>query len=204
MGAYTFQGQEIVAPFRLTSNEPVFSADSINLKTRKIKQGAQRWEMEFTVVMQDPTETFTTAVSTFHDTITFTMPQLNVRGETISSGTCTDNINVKGVEAANDDAIVIEGMTAGSTIEKGRFIKFSNHDKIYMVKQTATADNFGEASLTIYPSLRSALNSSVSLYYRDSDPINFKGYRDISNVQGITYTDGILSDMGTIQLIEAL
>ena len=45
--AYTFQGQDIVAPFRLSSNEPVFSADSVSLKVRRVKQGAQRWEIEF-------------------------------------------------------------------------------------------------------------------------------------------------------------
>jgi hypothetical protein len=202
--AYTFQGQDIVAPFRLSSNEPVFSADSINLKVRRVKQGAQRWEMEFNVMMTDATNTFADMITTFHDAVTLEMPQLNIRGEVISSGTSTSAITTfSGVELAGDDTIAISGLVSGTTINKGRFIKFSSHDKIYMVTETVTGD--GSDFLKIYPSLRQTITSGDQVLYRDDvDAITFTAYRDISNVQGITYTDGVLSDLGTIQLIEAL
>jgi hypothetical protein len=202
--AYTFQGQDIVAPFRLSSNEPVFSADSINLKVRRVKQGAQRWEMEFNVMMTDATNTFADMITTFHDAVTLEMPQLNIRGEVISSGTSTSSITTSsGVELAGDDTIAISGLVTGTTINKGRFIKFSSHDKIYMVTETVTGD--GSDFLKIYPSLRQTITSGDQVLYRDDvDAITFTAYRDISNVQGITYTDGILSDLGTINLIEAL
>jgi len=202
--AYTFQGQDIVAPFRLSSNEPVFSADSISLKVRRVKQGAQRWEMEFKVVMTDASSTFADMVTNFHEKVTLEMPQLNVRGEVISSGTSTSTITTSsGVEAAGDDTIAISGLLTGKTINKGRFIKFSSHDKIYLVTETVTGD--GSNFLKIYPSLRQSITSGTQVLYRDTtDAITFTAYRDISNVQGITYTDGVLSDLGTISLIEAL
>jgi hypothetical protein len=202
--AYTFQGQDIVAPFRLSSNEPVFSADSVNLQVRRVRQGSQRWEMEFNVMMTDATNTFADMITTFHDAVTLEMPQLNIRGEVISSGTSTSAITTfSGVELAGDDTIAISGLVSGTTINKGRFIKFSSHDKIYMVTETVTGD--GSDFLKIYPSLRQTITSGDQVLYRDDvDAITFTAYRDISNVQGITYTDGVLSDLGTIQLIEAL
>ena len=202
--AYTFQGQDIVAPFRLSSNEPVFSADTVNLRVRRVKQGAQRWEMEFKVVMQDPSSTFADMLTTFHDAVTLEMPQLNVRGEVISSGTSTSTINTfSGTQQAGDDTIAISGLGIGNTVNKGRFIKFDNHDKIYMI--TATVTGTGNDFLNIYPSLRVAVLGTTQVMYRDNvDAITFTAYRDVDNTQGITYTDGVLSDLGRISLIEAL
>lgn len=205
MAVYYFQGQQIVTPFTLSSNEPAFSADTVSLKVRRVKQGAQRWEMSFSTVMTDPADSFADMVDNFHNTVTLEMPQLNSRGETISQGTCNSVVTVDGTHAANDSTIAIEGMTASSTINKGRFVKFSNHDKIYLVTAVCTADVAGQASLSIYPSLRTGVADGATLLYRDeTDSITFTGYRDITNVQGITYTDGVLSEFGSINLIEAL
>jgi len=202
--AYTFKGQDIVAPFRLTSNEPVFSADSVSLRVRRVKQGAQRWEMGFKVVMADATSTFADSVSTFHEALTLEMPQLNVRGEVVSSGTSTATITTSsGTELPGDDTIAIGGLLAGTTINAGRFIKFDNHNKIYMITETVTGD--GSDFLKIYPSLRTGVTSGTQVMYRDgTDAITFRAYRDVTDTQGITYIDGILSDLGTINLIEAL
>jgi hypothetical protein len=201
--AYTFQGQDIVAPFRLSSNEPVFSADTVNLRVRRVKQGAQRWEMEFKVVMTDASSTFADMVSTFHEELTLEMPQLNVRGENISSGTSTSSITTfSGTQLVGDSTIAISGLGLGKTINKGRFIKFSNHNKIYLLTETVTGD--GSDFLNIYPSLRTSVAGATQILYRDTDAITLSAYRDITNVQGITYTDGVLSDLGTISLIEAL
>jgi hypothetical protein len=202
--AYTFQGQDIVAPFRLSSNEPVFSADSVNLKVRRVRQGSQRWEMEFKVVMTDATNTFADMITTFHDKVTLEMPQLNVRGEVISSGTCTTTVSTAGVQATGVSTVAIAGMTSGTTIKKGRFVQFDSYDKMYMVTADVTANASGQATLPIYPDLQATVADGVELFYKDSDSITFNAYRDISNTQGITYTDGILSDLGTITLIEAL
>ena len=205
MAVYYFQGQQIVTPFRVSSNEPVFSADSVSLKVRRVKQGAQRWEMEFQVTMTDPASTFADMISDFHNVVNLEMPQLNTRGENISQGTCSALVRVNGDHSAGDSTIAIDGMGDTKTINKGRFVKFDSHDKVYLVTSTATSDGVGNATLNIYPSLRTSVPNNAQLLYRDeTDSITFSAYRDVTNVQGITYTDGILSELGTINLIEAL
>jgi len=199
MSTYQFQGHDIVAPFRLSSNEPVFSSDSVSLKVRRVRQGAQRWELEFGLILQDSSSFIADSVSTFHDAQTMEMPQLNVRGTTISQGTSTVPVTVNGFHSAGETEVALA--SANGTIAKGRFIKFANHDKLYLV----TALYSGTGDISIYPALVSNVPTATAFLYRDSgDSITFTAYRDISNVQGITFTDGILSDAGTINLIEAL
>lgn len=198
MATYQFQGHNIVAPFLITSNEPAFSSDSVSLKVRRVKQGAQRWELEFGIVLEDASSFFADSVSNFHSIISMEMPQMNVRGQTISQGTSNAAVTVTSTLNAGVTSIGLTGVNG--TIKKGRFIKFSNHDKIYVT----TADYSG-GSIDVYPSLRSSVPSGTGFYYRDGvDSITFKGYREVSNVSGITYVDGVLSDAGTINLIEAL
>jgi len=199
MATYQFQGEDIVAPFRITSNEPAFSADTVSLKQRRVRQGSQRWELEFGVIMEDASSALADLVSTFHESVTMEMPQLNVRGETISQGTSTSAVTTASAYAGGDSSIACSN--GDGTIKKGRFIKFSNHDKIYIV----TENYLNTGTLKIYPSLRAAVPQSTQVLYRDgTDAITFTGYREISNISGITYTDGVLSDAGTINLIEAL
>lgn len=196
MAAYQFLGNDIVAPFSINSNEPVFNADSVALKVRRVKQGAQRWELEFNVTMQDASGFLPDMVSNFYTTITMEMPQLNVKGDTISQGTSTSAITATGSVGATSVALT----GANGTINKGRFIKFSNHDKMYLV----TAQYGGSGSISIYPGLTSAVSATPLLYRDGTDSITFTGYIDINNISGITFTDGVLSESGTINLIEAL
>jgi hypothetical protein len=199
MATYQFEGQDIVAPVIIKSNEPVFSADSVSLKVRRVKQGAQRWELEFGVTLTDASSFLPDMLDSFHDAITMEMPQLNARGQTISHGTSTAAVSTSGTTAAGASSVALTG--ANGTIAKGRFVKFSNHDKLYLVK----AEYNGSGNISLYPSLRLEVPSATSLLYRDgTDAITFTAYRDISNVQGITFVDGILSDAGNINLIEAL
>jgi len=197
MAAYQFEGQDIVAPFRITSNEPVFSSDTVSLKIRRVKQGAQRWELEFGVTMTDASSFLADTVSTFDTTTTMEMPQLNVRGETISSGTSTSTVSTSGDHGTNDSTIALTG--SNGTINKGRFVKFANHNKVYLV----TATYNGTGTLNIYPGLRQVVPGGTQLQYLDGT-VTFTAYRDITNISGIIFTDGVLSEAGTINLIEAL
>jgi hypothetical protein len=198
MATYQFLGQDIVAPFRITSNEPSLSADSVSLRFQRVRTGAQRWELEFGVIMQDSSAFFADSISSFHDIITMDMPQLNVGGQVISQGTSSSTITTSGAHAANESSIAITGATG--TITKGRFLKFSNHDKLYIVK-----DNYsGTGDLEIYPTLRKALPAATTVHYKDTDPVTFVGIRDFTNISGIIYTDGVLSEAGNINLIEAI
>jgi hypothetical protein len=198
VATYQFLGQDIVAPFRVNSNEPVFAADSVSLKHRRLAQGSQRWELEFGVIMQDSASFFSDMVSSFDSEVTMTMPQLNIRGETISSGTCTTAVITGSTSPVGSTLINLS--SANGTISKGRFVKFANHNKIYLV----TGEYSGSGNLSIYPKLVQSVPVATALLYLDSHAITFRGFRDVTNINGITYTDGVLSEAGTINLIEAL
>ena len=106
------------------------------------------------------------------------------RDGTISSvGFCNESV-----------AIVSDGV-----ISKGSFIKFSNHAKIYMVTADVAA---GTVPVSIYPTLRSAV--AITDTFKTGASATLTYYRDVSNLRGLTFTDGILSSTGTVNLVEGL
>jgi hypothetical protein len=83
-------------------------------------------------------------------------------------------------------------------IPVGTFIKFSNHNKVYMVG----ADRSGPGLLSIYPPLRVALTAGVTCTFREDVVMSVK--YDTDTVIGMVYSDGILMDPGVVTMIEAL
>jgi len=192
--AYYYNGATILAPLKITSNEPVFEMTTVSLKTQRASQGAQRWELSFATATSAATEAdaILGAISGITVADTMTMPQLP----------SVDAANTIGVSRA------ISSASAGASsvnlhnngfMSKGTFVKFSNHDKIYMV----TADHSaGVSPVSIYPTLRVAVTGTDTLKTGSSAVLTY--YRSIDNAMGITFTDGLLSNAGSINLIEAL
>ena len=54
MKKYQFESYDIVAPFTIASNEPMFDTDSISLKKQRSSQGVQRWELSFNIITSSP------------------------------------------------------------------------------------------------------------------------------------------------------
>jgi len=192
--AYYYNGATILAPLKITSNEPVFEMTTVSLKTQRASQGAQRWELSFATATSAATEAdaILGAISGITVADTMTMPQLP----------SVDAANTIGVSRA------ISSASAGASsvnlhnngfMSKGTFVKLSNHDKIYMV----TADHSaGVSPVSIYPTLRVAVTGTDTLKTGSSAVLTY--YRSIDNAMGITFTDGLLSNAGSINLIEAL
>jgi hypothetical protein len=89
-------------------------------------------------------------------------------------------------------------------LPKGSFIKFSNHNKIYMTTNNIETPG-GSVTLQLYPTLRSNVTANTSLYHPGSSiKPTLQYYRDLETLQGITYEDGVIVNPGTIKLIEAL
>lgn len=76
---------------------------------------------------------------------------------------------------------------------KGAFVTGSNN-KVYMVKSDASS----VVDSNLYPTPPSGLT------YSTVANATIRYYRDISDLRGITFSDGILADPGTINIIEAL
>lgn len=60
---------------------------------------------------------------------------------------------------------VAAGTTATGALKAGDFIKFSNHNKVYQLSEDATIDSSGNATLTIWPGLYSAITTTTDLVY---------------------------------------
>ena len=197
--AYYFKGAKILAPLSITSNEPVYDVDTVSLSKQRATQGAQRWEVAFTTATSDATEAdmLVGVIDSITAAETMIMPQLpSVLKANTSSVVLPINAGASG--GASTVTVVSDGI-----ISKGSFIKFSNHDKVYLVTADVAA---GTVPVSIYPSLRSAVTTSHTLYTSNAgaSSVSLRYYRDVSNLRGLTFTDGILSSTGTVNLVEAL
>jgi len=61
-------------------------------------------------------------------------------------------------------------------------------------------------AVPIYPQLRTAVTTSHTFLTSNStsSAVTLSYYRDVSNLRGLTFTDGILSSTGSINLVEAV
>lgn len=192
--AYYYNGATILAPLKITSNEPVFEMTTVSLKTQRASQGAQRWELSFATATSAATEAdaILGAISGITVADTMTMPQLPSVGAANTIGVS------RAISSASAGASSVN-LNNNGFMSKGTFVKFSNHDKIYMV----TADHSaGVSPVSIYPTLRVAVTGTDTLKTGSSAVLTY--YRSIDNAMGITFTDGLLSNAGSINLIEAL
>ena len=202
MSVYYYKGAQILAPFTIRSNEPMFDVDTISLKKERASQGAQRWELEFgTVGVSDTMQDMLIASVTDQSAAqTMFMPQLTAVDEKSSISSNTIDIAASASVGATSVSLTASGKTG--TLPKGSFIKFSNSNKMYMTTTDVNLDGNTSESVSIYPELRVALTTANTL--RNGDLAVLSYYKSIDNQSGITFTDGVLSNSGTISLIEAL
>ena len=192
--AYYYKGAKILAPISITSNEPVYDVDTVSLSKQRATQGAQRWELSFSTITSGDTEAemLVGVVEGISNASTMVMPQLP----------SVDRVNTIGtsrpISAASAGASTVNVNSDGFT-SKGTFVKFSNHAKVYMVTEDHSA---GVSPMAIYPPLRSAVTGTDTI--TTGPAVSIRYYREVSNLRGLTYTDGILSSTGTINLVEAL
>ena len=201
--AYYYKGAKILAPLSITSNQPIYETESVSLSTQRASQGAQRWELSFTTATSEGTEAdmMVGMITDLATTTTIIMPQIPsvVKGNTAGTSLV---ISADVVAGLSEVTIVNDGI-----IKKGSFIKFSNQTKIYMVTADVAASvASAPVAVAIYPSLRSAVTTSHTLNTSNasSSSVSILHYRSIDSMNGLTFTDGILSSAGSIKLIEAI
>tara|TARA_R110000787_G_scaffold2708_6_gene10484 strand:- start:688 stop:1272 length:585 start_codon:yes stop_codon:yes gene_type:complete len=192
---FYYQGAAILAPFTITSNEPTYETDTVSLVKQRASQGAQRWEMTFSTMGSADTEAqmLVSAITNLTTSATLIMPQIP---SVVAGNTSSVSLVINANAAAGVSAVTIVN---DGTLKQGSFIKFSNSDKVYMVTADAVA---GTVAVSIYPRLRTAVTTSDMM--RTGDSALFTYYRDINSLKGLTYSDGLLSNSGTITLIEAV
>jgi len=202
MAAYTYKGSQIVTPFTIFSNQPVYEVQTVSLKTQRASQNVQRWEISFTTVDVDQTaEDMLVGLSENLDQVeTMVMPQLP---SSFNRTIVNSSVRSNATQASGLTTVVVNSSSngLGDVIAKGSFITFANHDKMYIV--TSDCDLSGStANLNIFPALRQDLTNTTGVNIKDQ--VSFKHFRSIDTMTGITFNDGVLSSPGTITLIEAI
>ena len=115
-------------------------------------------------------------------------------------GTASGTITVSGVTVVETEAGgVALGLTVGSsnvgvdnsgntgTLKKGDLIKFSNHDKVYMLTADVNLDGSSVNALSFYPPLTTAVTSSHTVTYTN---VPIKVFQDKDQIKFITQADG--------------
>jgi len=194
MTAYFYNGNRISAPITFRSNEPMFSSDTISLKTERSSQNAQRWELSFQLITIE-SSSLSLVGSVFRDAIgsvdTMIMPQLPSVNEAWAAG----SMSASATYSAGTTTINIYG---SGVIPAGSFIKFSNHSKVYLTESTVN----GSGSTRIHPGLIQSVPSSTGIQHGSNCLLTYS--RDVNDIKGITFSDGILSNAGTVNLVEEI
>jgi hypothetical protein len=189
---------KFVAPMTVRSNQPIFVSDTLSLRRLVSKRSAQRWEIQTLLepLTHTANELFVSLVSKGSSEIVNVLMPQNIgviRARKIPA--TVSNVTVSG--ALNATQFTVSGVPAsGFFMPKGCFIRFSNHSKIYMT----TTDVVTSGSVGIYPPLKLAVGSGVSIFAGDDVIGSFRYDTDV--VKGMAFTDGILMDVGTVNLVE--
>ena len=181
------------APLTVVSNQPVFATDTLSLRRQVVSQNVQRWEIVTRLEPSNQSADFLVhSVTNGHNQVfSVRMPQVYRRSDATNSAGITLTANA----ASNANQVQVQNL---GFIARGEFIRFSNHSKVYMV----TEDLTGNGNLKIFPRLRQAVPIGSTVFYGSNAVLEVRYEPDVS--LGITYTDGILSDPGTVTLVEAL
>jgi len=153
--------------FNFTSNRPNNTAYTLSGK-RSVKQFAAQY-FSFSVQMPPMKQTdfqqyyaFLVKQKGSFEDFTFEYPLDNLgadKGET--------DILANGVHAIGDSTIAMDGCSVSTddVLKGGDLIKFSGHNKVYMVTGDANSNASGQATVSIEPPLQAALadNEAVTV-----------------------------------------
>jgi len=208
--AYYFKGAQILAPYTIVSNQPIYETDSVSLAKQRASQGVQRWEISFDTLATGDNEAdlLLGVIENLATADTMVMPQL----PSVEKGTdASTNLTLTLGAAAGDTSARV---TSDGFVKKGAFFKFSNHTKLYMltseIEVSESVDlSTGvvtrtdlEQSFTFFPALKTAVTTAHTMDTGADAQLSY--YRDIDNQVGITFKDGILSSTGSVSLTEAI
>lgn len=176
---YKWKGRDVLAPVTFKSNQDVWTVEKLDKSIDRLQSPGQRWELTFsTVDNQGEGELFAALVEGMSSKQT--MPMINLNSAT-KSGSVTTTGASKG-----STTVPLTG-----TIKPGTFIQFSNHTKVYAYLGTNK----------VFPALRADVPAGSVLV---GDAVVFHYYIDDTVIQGINYSDGILSGIDSVTLLEAV
>ena len=168
---------------------------SVSGKTQRIKTGQQFFTFKLkspkmTRLQVDADFSFIAAQDGQVESFTIVPPVISSSKGT-ASGTvtvvnATSSAPVLSLAAGSKNV----GVSGGSgTLKKGDLIKFSNHDKVYMLTEDANLDGSTVDQISFYPPLTTALTGGGQTITYNSVP--FKVYLNSDTATFSTSTDGL-------------
>ena len=188
------------APLQIISNQPAFISDTLNLRRKTAGQSVQRWEIEAQIEQTNDSANFMVDVLAkgYTDITYIRMPQIYRPASKKTTAGLT--ILVNGAFLAGQSTINVD-VTGNGVWEwsAGEFIKFNGHTKVYCVINPGSHG----VGTVITPPLVANIANDEPVYYGDAN-VTMRAYYDSNTRIGISYTDGILADPGTVRFVEAL
>ena len=158
---------------------------SVSGKAQRLKVGAQYWNFK----LKSPAMSRADFMSVY----SFIVKQDGQYGSftvippvvASTRGTASGTVTVNATAAAG--ALTCNVAGGSGTLKKGDLIKFSNHDKVYMLTEDVNLDNSTVDTLTFYPNLVSSISNTTTITYND---VPLKVYLDTDQQKYITQADG--------------
>lgn len=184
------------APITVRNNKPVLISDTLSLRRHVRRIAAQRWEIDTNLEPlgegEDAIALFIhTTLNGLHTKIQAVMPQPVAVIRKIELDGKVGPITLAGATIKGSSSIAVT-----SNIKVGTFVAFSGHGKVYLVTSKTSE------TITVYPNLVTGVPSGNRLFHEDD--VLLQCYYDTGTVSGMVFTDGILMDLGSVKLVEAL
>ena len=200
---YYYKGQEILTPYNIFDNRTVFQNQSLNLQRTTTFLPGQRFDMNFQVKpSHDPSAIMLAHISGFHSVDTMIMPQAlgmeekrTFKGSAVAASNAVAGADLVTISATSGDG-------AGNIIPAGYFLTFAGHPKLYMVTENVELNDTTNKSLKIYSRLVADIVASENVNLGDNVLYTYE--RDIKTARGVSFNNGVLTNPGTINLVEKI
>ena len=168
---------------------------AVSGKTQRIKTGSQHWSFKLqspALSRADFMTDYSFVVQLDGQVTAFTIvpPEIgSTRGT--ASGTITVNTTVStdpALSPALGSSNVAVDTVATGTLLTGDLVKFSNHDKVYMLTADVNLDGSSVNQMSIYPPLTTAVTGSHTVTYNS---VPLKVYQDKDQIKFVTQADGL-------------
>ena len=157
---------------------------SVSGITHRIKTGGQSWSFKLkspAMTKADMMADYSFIVQQDGQYGSFTIVPSAI-GST--RGTATGTLTNDATVALGQSAAQTDG--GSGTLKKGDLIKFSNHDKVYMLTADVTISGTNDA-ISFYPPLVTAITDSTTITYNN---VPIKVFQDKDQIKFITQADG--------------
>ena len=147
------------------SNTQTRTTQTLSGRTQRKQINSQFWSFKLVSVPLSrdnymPVMAFVMKQSGKFDSFTVVPP---IVGSTSGSASGTPTITQSYAAGVSD----VRSNGGSGTLKTGDMIKFSNHDKVYMLTADVNQDASSEDYISIFPSLRTAIDSSTTITYNN-------------------------------------